>query len=116
MGKDVNLYISQTHLPTLGIKGATQMAEVYGMKSPQSFNKLLAKCGILVDTANGYVLADSLKGKGYVAVIEVPYWLPCGVKATKKKPVWTESGQQYIHSILLHHGITPVCERKSLFD
>lgn len=97
-------------------KSATQMAAVYGLKSPQAFNKLLAKCGLLQQTGKGYCLSEALRGQGYVAVINAPYFLPNGIKAFKKKSVWTEAGQQYIRHTLLHHGISPVTEQQSLFN
>lgn len=98
------------------IKSATQMATVYGLKSPQAFNKLLAKCGLLTHTDKGYTLAEALRGRGYVIAVESPYFLPNGLKVFKKKPMWTEEGQAYIRKMLLHHGISPVNEQQSLFN
>lgn len=94
---------------------ATQMATVYGLKSPQAFNKLMAKCGVLVDTVKGYVLAEALRGRGYSAVIDQPYFLPNGIRATKKKAVWTEKGQQFVRTRLGRIGITPVTEHTDIF-
>lgn len=95
---------------------ATQMANAYGLKSSVAFNKLLVKCGLLEHTSSGYVLSESLRGKGYIAVINSPYFLPNGIKAFKKKAVWTDAGQQFVHNTLSRHGIVPVGERKDLFS
>lgn len=96
-------------------KSATQMASLYGMKSSVAFNKILVKCGLLVHTNKGYCLADSLKNLGLVAVIDYPFFLPNGIKATKKKSAWTEKGQQYIHKHLSRIGIVPVSEQRDIF-
>ena len=96
-------------------KTATQMATIYGMKSPQAFNKLLAQCGVLTNTIKGYVLADSLRGQGYTIVIDKPYFLPNGIKATKKKSAWTESGQQFIRQRLGRLGIVPLSDQRDMF-
>jgi len=96
-------------------KTATQMATIYGMKSSVAFNKTLVKCGVLLHTNKGYVLADSLRGFGYVTVIEAPYFLPNGIRAIKKKAVWTEKGQQFIYQRLGRIGIMPVNERNDIF-
>ena len=80
-----------------------------------SFNKLLARCGILVDTAKGYVLAENLRGQGYATVINAWFFLPSGNKASKKKSVWTEVGQQFIHTRLARLGILPTDEQANLF-
>ena len=96
-------------------KNATQMASVYGLKSPQAFNKLLAKCGVLVESIHGYVLADNLRGRGYSTVVEEHYFLPNGFRATKKKSVWTERGQTYIRQRLGRIGIVPNSEQTGLF-
>lgn len=98
------------------IKSATQMAAIYGLKSSQAFNKLLAKCGVLEETPKGYVLTESLRDKGYSVVISVPFFLPSGIKCYKKKSAWTESGVSFIRHTLLHHGISPVSEQQSLFN
>lgn len=94
---------------------ATQMATVYGLKSPQAFNKLMEKCGVLTHNEKGYFLSDSLKGMGYVDVIDHHYFLPNGFRATKKKAVWTIKGQQYIRQLLGRQGIVPVDEQTDLF-
>ena len=99
----------------MSTKSATQMADLYGMKSSIAFNKLLVNCGMLIQTVKGYVLADSLKDLGLTAVAESTFFLPNGVKASKKKSVWTEKGQQYIHSQLARIGIVPVSEQRDLF-
>lgn len=94
---------------------ATQMATAYGLKSSIAFNKLLTKCGLLTATEKGYVLADSLRGQGYITVIEVGYFLPNGIRATKKKAVWTEKGQQFIRERLGRIGIFPANEQTDIF-
>lgn len=99
----------------MNTKSATQMADLYGLKSSVAFNKLLVNCGLLINTAKGYCLADSLKNLGLVAIIDVPFFLPGGIKASKKKAVWTEKGQQYIHQRLARIGIVPVSEQRDLF-
>jgi len=95
---------------------ATQMAKAYGLKSSQAFNKLLAKCGVLEEIREGYVLKESLRDKGYAVVIKVPFFLPNGIKCFKKKSAWTESGQTFVRHTLLRHGITPVGEQLTLFN
>lgn len=94
---------------------ATQMADLYGMKSSVSFNKLLVNCGMLIRTDAGYCLANGLKDLGLVVIIDAPYFLPNGIRATKKKAVWTEKGQQYIHRRLRRIGIVPASEQTDLF-
>lgn len=94
---------------------ATQMATVYGLKSPQAFNKLMEKCGVLVKNDNGYFLTEHLHGCGYTAVIDQPYFLPNGIRTTKKKAVWTEKGQQFVRARLGRFGITPVNEHTDIF-
>ena len=101
---------------TMDTMSATQMAKAYGLKSPQAFNKLLVKCGILTDTPKGHCLAEAYRGRGYVIAIYSTYFLPNGIKASKKKPVWTEAGQDFIRKALLHHGISPVSEQTDLFN
>ena len=95
---------------------ATQMAKAYGLKSPQAFNKLMVKCRVLVDTVKGYVLAEAFRGQGYSAVIDHPYFLPNGIRATKKKAVWTEKGQQFVRARLARIGIIPVNEQTDIFS
>ena len=97
------------------IMTSTQMAEAYGLKSPQAFNKLMEKCGVLTKNANGYFLAGGLRGCGYTASIDKPYFLPNGIRATKKKAVWTEKGQQFVRTRLGRIGITPVTEHTDIF-
>lgn len=101
---------------TMENKTATQMATVYGLKSSTAFNKMMAKCGVLQDTVKGYVLAEALRGQGLTAVIEVGYFLPNGFRATKKKSVWTEKGQQYIRQRLGRIGIIPADEQTDMFQ
>ena len=55
---------------------ATQMAKLYGMKSSTAFNKLLTECKVLRHTDKGFILDDSLQGKGYTTVVTTPYFLP----------------------------------------
>lgn len=101
------------------LMSATQMAEVYGLKSAVAFNKLMVKCGILQVGAKGYVIAEKMRAKAeastWMKPIEKPYFLPNGIRATKKVAAWTEAGQGMIRSVLLHHGIVPVAEQVSLF-
>lgn len=92
------------------------MARIYGLKSSVAFNKLLVKCGVLTDTNKGYVLAESLRGQGYTTVINKPYFLPNGIRATKKRSAWTESGQQFIRQRLGRNGIVPVSEQQNIFS
>ena len=99
----------------MNYKSATDMARAYGMKSAIAFNKLLERCGILSHTSKGYILAQGLHRQGLVAVVDVKYFLPNGMRATKKKAVWTEAGQAYVHRRLGTLGITPVSERADLF-
>ena len=95
---------------------ATQMARLYGLKSSTAFNKLMVKCGILRDTTKGYVLAEDLRNRGLVTVIDTWFFLPGGIKATKKRAVWTAEGQQFIHHRLARIGIVPTSEQTSLFN
>ena len=99
----------------MAIMSATQMADLYGMKSSIAFNKLLVNCGMLIRTDAGYCLSNELKNQGMVAIIDYPFFLPNGIKATKKKAVWTEKGQQYIHQRLGRIGIVPTSEQRDLF-
>lgn len=95
---------------------ASQMATVYGLKSPQAFNKILVKCGILKAVSGGqYILADSLRGCGYTAAVEVGYFLPNGCRATKRKSVWTTKGQLFIRQRLGRIGIIPANEQTDIF-
>lgn len=94
---------------------ATQMATVYGLKSPQAFNKLMVKCGVLKHNDNGYCLADNLQGQGLVAAIDHYYFLPSGFKASKKQAVWTEKGQAFVRHRLGRIGIVPVGEQIDIF-
>lgn len=99
----------------MATKSATQMASLYGMKSSTAFNKLLENCGMLINTVKGYVLAESLRNLGLTDVAESTFFLPNGIKASKKKSVWTEKGQQYIRQQLARIGIVPVSEQNDLF-
>ena len=94
---------------------AAQMAQAYGMKSSIAFNKLLAECKVLRRTDNGFVLDESLQGKGYTAVIKQGYFLPSGIRAFRKRSAWTEQGQQYVRQRLGRVGIFPVSEQRDLF-
>lgn len=91
------------------------MATIYGLKSSIAFNKLLEKCGVVTRTDKGYILADSLQGKGYITIVEVGYFLPNGFRATKKKAVWTEKGQQFLRERLGRIGIVPAGEQQDIF-
>ena len=95
---------------------AAQMATVYGLKSSVAFNKMLVKCGLLVHTSKGYQLSGPMKGWGFTTAIEVPYFLPNGFRATKKRAAWTESGQQFIRQHLRRIGIIPANEQKDMFS
>lgn len=95
---------------------ATQMAQLYGMKSSTAFNKLLTECKVLRHTDKGFILDDSLQGKGYATVISQPYFLPSGIRATKKRSAWTPEGQQFIRQRLGRIGIVPVSEQTDLFN
>lgn len=97
------------------LKTSTQMADLYGLKSAISFNKLLAECGILQSTDKGYVLSDSLRGQGLAVTVNTWFFLPGGIKASKRKAAWTEAGQQYIHQHLSRLGIMPQAEQRDLF-
>lgn len=96
-------------------KTSTQMATIYGMKSSIAFNKVLVKCGLLVHTDNGYVLADCMRGQGYATVINASYFLPSGIRATKKKSAWTAKGQEFIRQRLGRIGIVPAKEQTDMF-
>ena len=98
------------------IKTSAQMATIYGLKSSVAFNKLMVRCGILKAVSGGkYVLEDNMRGWGYSTVIEVPYFLPNGIRATKKKSAWTENGQHFIRKRLGRIGIVPANERTDMF-
>ena len=96
-------------------KTATQMATIYGMKSSVAFSKMLVKCGLLIHTTKGYQLSVPMRGWGFTTVIEAPYFLPNGIRATKKKAAWTESGQQFIRQHLRRCGIVPISEQNDIF-
>lgn len=98
------------------LASSTQMADIYGLKSSVAFNKLMERCGILIHTNKGYILAEDLRGMGLATVITAPYFLPNGIKAFKKKAVWTAKGQAHVRRTLMHHGIAPVGEQKGLFE
>lgn len=94
---------------------STQMADLYGLKSSVAFNKLLVRCGILIDTVKGYVLAYHLRGRGYACAVTQWFFLPNGTKASKKRGAWTDRGCQLIHDHLQRLGIHPVSEQRDLF-
>ena len=95
---------------------ASQMAELYGMKSSTAFNKLLTECKVLRRTDKGFVLDESLRGKGYSIVISQPYFLPSGIRATKKRSAWTPEGQSFIRRRLGRIGIFPAGEERDIFN
>ena len=95
---------------------ATQLAQHYGLTSSIAINKLLEKCGIVKNTDNGYVLSPDLRGRGYISVIEVPFFLPSGFRAKRKQAVWTQAGIAMVHHALVRFGIVPVSEQKDLFS
>lgn len=95
---------------------ATQMAKLYGLKSSTAFNKLLTECKVLRHTSNGFILDESLQGKGYATVIDQPYFLPSGIRATKKRSAWTSEGQQFLRQRLARIGIVPPSEQPGLFN
>lgn len=94
---------------------ATQMAQAYGMKSSIAFNKLLVECKVLRHTANGFILDESLHGKGYTTTIKQGYFLPSGIRAYRKRAAWTDEGQQFVRKRLGRIGITPVSEQRNIF-
>lgn len=94
---------------------STQMATVYGLKSGIAFNKMLVRCGLMVHTNKGYQLSSPMRGWGFATVIEQPYFLPNGFRATKKKAAWTESGQHFIRQHLGRIGIIPANEQTDIF-
>ena len=95
---------------------ASQMATLYGLKSSTAFNKLLVQCKVLRHTDKGFILAEDLRDRGLVTVIDTFYFLPNGIKATKKRAVWTPEGQQFIHTRLGRIGIVPPSEQPGLFN
>lgn len=95
---------------------STQMAQRYGLKSSVAFNKLMCQCGILVDTSKGYVLATHLRDQGLVTAVTAWFFLPSGIKASKKRAAWTQKGQQLIHAHLMRLGIVPLDEQRDLFS
>lgn len=95
---------------------ASQMAHLYGLKSSTAFNKLLTQCRVLRHTDKGFILDDSLQGKGYATVISQPYFLPSGIRATKKRSAWTPEGQLFIRQRLGRIGIYPAGEQTSIFN
>ena len=88
---------------------ATQMAQLYGMKSSTAFNKLLTECKVLRHTDKGFILDDSLQGKGYTTVVS-------GIRASKKRSAWTSEGQQFLRQRLGRIGIFPADEQKDIFS
>ncbi len=95
---------------------ATQMAQLYGMKSSTAFNKVLVECKVLCRTNDGFVLSESLRGKGYATVISQPFFLPSGIRATKKRSAWTPEGQLFIRQRLARIGIYPAGEERDIFN
>ena len=95
---------------------ATQMAQLYGMKSSTAFNKLLTECKVLRHTDKGFILDDSLQGKGYTTVVTTPYFLPSGIRACKKRSAWTSEGQQFLRQRLGRIGIFPADEQRYIFS
>lgn len=95
---------------------AIQMAQLYGLKSSTAFNKLLTECKVLRCTDKGYVLDESLQGKGYTTVISQSYFLPSGIRASKKRSAWTPEGQQFIRKRLGRVGIVPASEQRDIFS
>ena len=95
---------------------ASQMAKAYGLKSSTAFNKLLTECKVLRLTNKGFILDESLQGKGYTTVISQPFFLPSGIRATKKRSAWTPEGQLFVRQRLGRIGIVPVSEQPSIFN
>ncbi len=95
---------------------AAQMAKLYGLKSSIAFNKLLVRCGLLEHNDKGYVLAEHLRGNGLTIVINSPFFLPSGIKAFKKRSVWTDAGQTFVYKTLSRIGIRPISELSDLFN
>ena len=95
---------------------ASQMAQLYGLKSSTAFNKLLTECKVLRHTDKGFILDESLQGKGYATVISQPYFLPSGIRATKKRSAWTPEGQTFLRHRLGHLGIVPAEAKRDLFN
>ncbi len=96
-------------------KTSSQMAELYGLPSSTAFNKLLARCGILIHNEKGYVIAETLSGQGYATTVTCWFFLPSGQKASKKRAAWTEKGQALIHQRLGRLGIVPKDQQRKLF-
>lgn len=94
---------------------SAQMARLYGLKSSVAFNKLMCQCGILVDTNEGYVLSEKLRGQGYVTTVTSWFFLPSGIKASKKRAAWTGKGRLFIQRHLHRLGIVPPEEQPTLF-
>lgn len=101
---------------TMETMTATQMAKLYGMKSSTAFNKMLTKCKVLRHTDKGFILDDSLQGKGYTTVVCQPYFLPSGIRASKKRSAWTSEGQQFIRQRLGRIGIFPADKQRDIFS
>lgn len=95
---------------------ASQMAQLYGLKSSTAFNKLLTECKVLRHTDKGFILNESLQGKGYATVISQPYFLPSGIRATKKRSAWTLEGQSFIRQRLGRISIFPAGEDRDIFN
>lgn len=95
---------------------STQMANLYGLKSSVAFNKLMVRCGILVETEKGCVLASHLRGQDYVTVVTQWFFLPNGMKASKKRAAWTGKGRLFIQRHLRRIGIVPKDEQRDIFN
>lgn len=101
---------------TMQTMTASQMAQLYGLKSSTAFNKLLTECRVLRRTDKGFILDESLQNKGYATVICQPYFLPSGIRANRKRSAWTPKGQLFIRQRLGRIGIFPAGENRDLFN
>lgn len=95
---------------------STQMADLYGLKSSTAFNKLMKRCGILLRTDKGYVLAPRFRNQGYDTAITEWFFLPNGFKASKKRAAWTGKGRLFIQRHLRRIGIVPKDEQHDIFN
>ena len=94
---------------------STQMAQLYGLPSSTAFNMLLLRCGILIHTNDGFVLSENLRGQGYTTNVTSWFFLPSGIKASKKRAAWTGKGRLFIQRHLHRLGIVPPEEQPTLF-
>ena len=92
-----------------------QMADLYGLKSSTAFNNLMKRCGILLRTEKGYVLAPRFRNQGYDTAVTEWFFLPNGFKASKKRAAWTPKGRLFIQRHLYRLGIMPPAEQRNLF-